>query len=244
MMFGVPDELVTIGTFSMLTGLSIPTLRHYDDIGLLPPAEVDSRTGYRRYSHGQVDIARRVRLLREAELSTEDIARMLDGDSSDARNVLMRQRAALRDRAGRVEALLDQLAEGSLVQMKSAADFRLVAVNIGVDSDAALEVACTFWDEVLGTKLEDWGSGSRQVVLGEGDAIGFLNIRVRSADEPQYGHRSAFGLGVIGLEEAHQRALAAGATEQYPPTDGENMPRHSRFADPVGNRVVLWESAR
>jgi DNA-binding transcriptional MerR regulator len=243
----VPDELVTIGTFSMLTGLSIPTLRHYDDIGLLPPAEVDSRTGYRRYSYVQVDTARRVRLLREAELSTEDIAKMLDGGASDARMVLMRQRAALQDRAGRVEALLDQLAQdidGSLVQMKSAADFRLVAVNIGVDSDAALEVACAFWDEVLGTKLEDWGSGSRQVVLGEGDAIGFLNIRVRSADEPQYGHRSAFGLGVVGLEEAHQRALAAGATEQYPPTDGENMPRHSRFADPVGNRVVLWESAR
>lgn len=130
------------------------------------------------------------------------------------------------------------------MQMKSATEFGLAAVNIGVDSDDALESACGFWGEVLGVQLEDWGSGSRQVVLGEGDAIGFLNIRVRSADEPQYGHKSAFGLGVVGLDEAHQRALAAGATEHYAPTDGENMPRHSRFADPVGNRVVLWESAK
>ena len=97
---------------------------------------------------------------------------------------------------------------------------------------------------MLGTKLEDWGHGSRQVVLGQGDAIGFFNIRVRSTDESHYGHTSAFGLGVVGLDEAHQRALAAGANEHYPPTDGENMPRHSRFADPVGNRVVLWESSR
>jgi hypothetical protein len=41
-------EFITIGTFSLLTGLSITTLRHYDDIGLLRPADVDPRTGYRR----------------------------------------------------------------------------------------------------------------------------------------------------------------------------------------------------
>lgn len=231
----------------MLSGLSIPTLRHYDEIGLLRPASVDSRTGYRRYSFGQVDTARRVRLLREAELSTEDIAKMLDGDTADARAVLARQRSMLRERTGRVEALLDQLAldlEGVSTHMKSAAEFRLAAVNIGVDSETALEIACTFWGELLGVQLEDWGGGSRQVVLGEGDAISFLNIRVRSTDEPQHGHQSAFGLGVVGLEDAHRRALTAGATEHYPPTDGENMPRHSRFADPVGNRVVLWESGR
>jgi DNA-binding transcriptional MerR regulator len=241
---GVADELVTIGTFSMVTGLSIPALRHYDEIGLLRPATVDGRTGYRRYSSGQVETGRRIRLLREAELSTDDIARMLDGDAAEARAVLARQRSVLQERTGRVEALLDQLTEGTSMQMRTAADFGLAAVNLGVDDDVALETACAFWGELLGVPLEDWGSGSRQVVLGEGDAIGFLNIRVRSTDEPQYGHKAAFGLGVVGLDEAHQRALAAGATEHYPPTDGENMPRHSRFADPVGNRVVLWESSR
>lgn len=154
----------------MLTGLSIPTLRHYDDIGLLPPAKVDVQTGYRRYSSAQVDTGRRVRLLREAELSTEDIARMLNGDTSAAREVLARQRAALSERAARVEALLDQLThdniEGTATQMKTAADFRLAAVNIGVDSAAAFEAVCAFWGEVLGTELEDWGTPSRQVVRG------------------------------------------------------------------------------
>lgn len=230
-----------------MTGLSIPTLRHYDDIGLLRPADVDPRTSYRRYSNAQIDTARRIRLLRGAELSTEDIAKVIVGDDADAREVLLQKRAALHEQAGRVAAVLDRLAldmEGETSAMRSAKDFRLATLNLGVDSEDALELACAFWSDFLGTKLEDWGSGSRQVVLGEGDAMGFLNIRVRSTNEPQYGHRAAFGLGVVGLEDAHQRALAAGATEAYAPTDGENMPRHSRIDDPVGNRVVLWESAR
>lgn len=243
----VTNEHVTIGTFSMLTGLSIPTLRHYCEIGLLRPASVDPRTGYRRYDYAQVGIGRQVRLLREAELPTEDIATILNGTTADARAVLDRRRAELRERADRVGDVLDRLidgTEGDEKQMRTAADFRLATVNLGVDSQEDLERAAAFWGELLGTALEDWGDGGRQVVLGEGDGIGFLNFRVRSAEEPHFGHRTAFGLGVVGLEETHRRALAAGAIEQYPPTDGVNRPRSSRIEDPVGNRVVLWESAR
>jgi DNA-binding transcriptional MerR regulator len=247
----MPDELMTIGTFSMLTGLSIATLRYYDDIGLLRPAEIDQRTSYRRYSYAQIDLARRIRALREAELSTEQIDRVLTGDSCEAREVLLQRRAQLHERTGRVQAVLDGLMqdlnqeiEGRPAQMKSAADFRLVAVNIGVESEAVLEIACAFWAEVLGTELENWGGASQQVVLGEGDTIGFLNIRVRADDEPHFGHRAAFGLGVVGLDDTHRRAIAAGATEHYPPTDGHDMPRHSLITDPVGNRVVLWENSK
>jgi DNA-binding transcriptional MerR regulator len=243
----VRDDLMTIGTFSMMTGLSIPTLRHYDEIGVLRPAEVDPQTNYRRYRSSQVEVGRRVRLLREARLSTDDLAAAAAGDDADARAVLVRHRTELQARAAHIDALLDRLIDdptGGHEPMQTATDFKLAAVNLGVDSDADLLIACEFWGKVLGTSLEDWGQGSRQVVLGEGDASGFLNIRVRGTEEPQFGHRAAFGLGVVGLDDAHARALAAGAVEHYPPSDGENMPRHSRFQDPVGNRVVLWEHAR
>lgn len=242
------DELMTIGSFSLLTGLSIPTLRHYDEIGLLKPAEVDVRTSYRRYALDQVDVGRRVQVLREAGLSTTQIATVVGGDEDDLRQVVAVRRAELDQRTGRVQALLDQLLDGTVegrrVAMQTATDFRLVAINIGVDSEADLEVARAFWGKVLGTDLEDWGLGSQQVVLGEGDSMGFFNIRVRLSDEPHFGHTSAFGLAVPGLDETHQRAIAAGAAEQYPPTDGEQMPRHSLIVDPVGNRVVLWDSGR
>ena len=44
----------TIGEFSRLSRLTVTTLRHYDEIGLLPPAEVDRATGYRYYDAEQL----------------------------------------------------------------------------------------------------------------------------------------------------------------------------------------------
>ena len=41
--------MLTIGDFSRATLLTIKTLRHYHDTGLLEAAEVDPHTGYRRY---------------------------------------------------------------------------------------------------------------------------------------------------------------------------------------------------
>ena len=55
---GIDDELLPIGHFARLSGLSVHTLRHYDDVGLLDPDHVDPDTGYRRYSRTQVPRAR------------------------------------------------------------------------------------------------------------------------------------------------------------------------------------------
>jgi DNA-binding transcriptional MerR regulator len=44
-----------IGEFSNLGGVSTKTLRFYDEIGLLRPASVDSRTGYRHYGPQQLE---------------------------------------------------------------------------------------------------------------------------------------------------------------------------------------------
>ena len=54
------DDLLNIGAFAAATGLTIPALRHYDEIGLLKPAQVDPCTGYRRYRQDQLDDARLV----------------------------------------------------------------------------------------------------------------------------------------------------------------------------------------
>jgi hypothetical protein len=45
----VPGTL-TIGEFSRVTHLSVKTLRHYHEVGLLEPVHVDPGTGYRRYA--------------------------------------------------------------------------------------------------------------------------------------------------------------------------------------------------
>ena len=48
---------LAIGDFSRMTHLSVVTLRHYHEVGLLTPAEIDPQSGYRFYEPGQVRIA-------------------------------------------------------------------------------------------------------------------------------------------------------------------------------------------
>ena len=237
------DELITIGTFSLLTGLSITTLRHYDDIGLLHPADVDPRSGYRRYAIGQAERAHRIRMLRSVEMSPEDMAVVLDGDDETGAAVMARHRDALADRGAQLALLVgrlnDYIEKGLNVQ--AAKDIRIVAINIGVPDEEALQKARTFWEAVLGLKLENWGS-SWQALLGPDGAEGRLNIRVRSADEAHHTHTSAFGVSVPDLQATSTRALAAGGKQHYPPTDGQDMPSHTLIEDPVGNRVVFWQA--
>ncbi len=56
------DDVLSIGRFARLSGLSIGALRHYDELGLLVPAEVDRSTSYRRRAAGHLG-TRRVAVL-------------------------------------------------------------------------------------------------------------------------------------------------------------------------------------
>ncbi|MGH3584970.1 MAG: MerR family transcriptional regulator [Pseudonocardia sp.] len=66
--------LLTIGVFAAESGLSPKALRLYDDLGLLPPAEVDEQTGYRYYRRDQLDQARLVAWLRRIGMPLARIA--------------------------------------------------------------------------------------------------------------------------------------------------------------------------
>jgi DNA-binding transcriptional MerR regulator len=54
-------DLLSIGRFSRLSGISVPSLRRYDAMALLPPASVDPQSGYRRYDPAQLARARAIR---------------------------------------------------------------------------------------------------------------------------------------------------------------------------------------
>src|SRR5919198_782629 len=89
------DELMTIGRFARVSGLSIYALRHYDEVGLLVPAETDPDSGYRRYRREQVTTARRIRALRFIDLPIEDIRQIIDSNGDASRDVLTRHRHRL-----------------------------------------------------------------------------------------------------------------------------------------------------
>ena len=66
-----------IGETARASGLSVGTLRFYDGAGVLRPAGVDPRTGYRSYTADQVRAARLVAALRAAGMSLAGIRAVL-----------------------------------------------------------------------------------------------------------------------------------------------------------------------
>lgn len=103
------DELLSIGRFAQLAGLTAKALRHYDELGLLRPAYVDDFTGYRWYSLEQVRDAVAIRRLRAFELPLDEIAEVLRGGDALLRERLTVQRARLQGRAVVTERMIDEL---------------------------------------------------------------------------------------------------------------------------------------
>ncbi|MGW6687653.1 MerR family transcriptional regulator [Streptomyces sp. NPDC054961] len=77
------EEWITIGELAVRTRLSPKALRLYGDRGLLPPAQVDSRTRFRHYGPAQVERARRIALLRATGMPLARIAAVLDSSGEE-----------------------------------------------------------------------------------------------------------------------------------------------------------------
>src|SRR3954452_4891476 len=65
--------MIKIGEFSRLVQVPVPTLRYYDQMGLLKPVVVDRFTGYRYYEAGQVPRLNRILALKGLGFSLEQI---------------------------------------------------------------------------------------------------------------------------------------------------------------------------
>lgn len=72
-----PPGLLTIGTFSRRSRLSLKALRLYDEMQLLKPARIDPRNGYRYYRAEQLELARLIGLLRRLEMPLSQIAEVV-----------------------------------------------------------------------------------------------------------------------------------------------------------------------
>src|SRR5215467_16015235 len=71
-------SVLKIGEFARVGEVSIATLRHYDQCGLLKPNAQDPDTGYRYYSLDQLPRLNRILALKELGFSLEQIAHLLE----------------------------------------------------------------------------------------------------------------------------------------------------------------------
>ena len=99
------DDGLTIGRVAELVGVSVRTLHHWDEIGLVSPA---TRTwaDYRVYRAADIERIQQVLLYRELGLSLSDVQAVLDDPDADVLAQLDRQRAVLSERLDRLRRMI------------------------------------------------------------------------------------------------------------------------------------------
>jgi DNA-binding transcriptional MerR regulator len=237
------NDLLGIGAFALFSGLSIDALRHYDEIGLLTPASVDPSTGYRRYRPGQISQARLICALRAIDLPLDMVREVLAAPESEgAREVLRRHREQLLKRAQaltQIARTVDRYVKQG-VAMPDLKVPRISQVTINVTD---LARAITFYQAAFDATFNKDISSFQ---FGTWPADDFFLLTVAHEANQHGQHRgptgtSRFGLLVGNVDDAHRRALDAGATEYYPPVDKPWKPRSSCVTDPSGNLIDLYQ---
>ena len=131
------DDLLSIGRFARLAGLSVGALRHYDELDLLRPADIDRVTAYRRYRRGQLETARTIARLRDLELPLDDIREVLAMDDPAAqRRVIAAHRARIEACSNRLTRLLHitgRLSEGKDPIVTNTATDPTAATSVELD---------------------------------------------------------------------------------------------------------------
>lgn len=100
----------TVGQVAKLAGISVRTLHHYDEIGLVSPSE-RSPVGYRLYSMCDLERLQRVLFYKELGFTLDEIRGLLTDSTTDRHEALAEQRAELGRRVSRLKAMIHLIDE-------------------------------------------------------------------------------------------------------------------------------------
>jgi MerR family transcriptional regulator, thiopeptide resistance regulator len=229
-----------IGQVSVRTGLTVRTLRYYEELGLLRPSE-RLVSGHRVYANEDLQRLYRISLLRQLGLPLSDIAQELDDSSSELTNTLTRhieqvdQRlAALGRHRERMITVRESLSSGSpsdeelldtlhdLAQIDHGLTQRLTLLVYN-DIEAVHDHLVAVFGFGPGTITRN---ESGQVIHGEmhvGDGVIWMHP---PSDEYYLASPASLGASthcmavmIENVDHHHEKALTAGATVVYPPRD-------------------------
>ena len=98
----------SVSEVAAVTGITVRTLHHYDEIGLLHPSG-RTQAGYRLYDDDDLDRLHEILLFRELGFGLESIRRSLADPSLDRREILLRQRGLVDDQANRFRKMVSAI---------------------------------------------------------------------------------------------------------------------------------------
>ncbi len=167
----------TVGELAKLTGITVRTLHHYDEIGLVQPSD-RSRAGYRLYADDDVLRLQQVLVYKELGLPLDEIATVLDDPAFSRADALERHRAALLAKRGKLDRMLasidaaisleNGIEKGNVMEVKSLFD--------GFDHEEHAEEAKQRWGDTAAYKesarrTKRYGKAEWDAIRSEGDAV-------------------------------------------------------------------------
>jgi DNA-binding transcriptional MerR regulator len=187
---------VTIGEFSRITHLSVKTLHHYHEIGLLAPARIDPSSGYRRYETSQVPTAQLIRRLREMQMPLAQVRAVVEAPDIESRDQALRlhldqmERELIRTRevVASLRSRLTLPVQELQVEYRFVPAFRAYSVTDRVDRsriDGWCETTFTLLGEIAaihGIKATPGATYGDEFFTDDvGEVVGFLPV---APDQP------------------------------------------------------------
>lgn len=123
-------ELFRIGEVSKLFHLSVQTLRHYEEIGLLSPEFIDKKSGYRYYSVRQFEMLTNIRYLRALDLPLNKIAEFIHNRNINEIEEMMKEQKALISQKRKELDLMEQKINHRIVQIQDAKTSQLDKIEL------------------------------------------------------------------------------------------------------------------
>ncbi|MER7198340.1 MerR family transcriptional regulator [Streptomyces sp. CB01635] len=96
----------SVGQVAGFAGITVRTLHHYDEIGLLAPVG-RSHAGHRRYGDADLDRLQQILFYRELGFPLDEVAALLDDPDADPRAHLRRQHELLTARIGELQKMAE-----------------------------------------------------------------------------------------------------------------------------------------
>ena len=100
----------TVKDVSEITGVSIRTLRYYDEIGLLKPTEL-TEAGYRLYDNKALEKLQEIMFFRELEIPLTDIKKIMDNPNYDKEQALLAQKSLLEQKRNRLNGIIELITD-------------------------------------------------------------------------------------------------------------------------------------
>lgn len=213
-----------IGQLARMAGVSERTLRHYDQIGLLVPATVDSATGYRWYGVAELSRLERIRGLQRLGLPLRKIADLLDAPETQLRQALTEIVTSIRRDIAKLAATTahaeDHLATpmSILPQQAVVGPRRLRVRRMNLDHPSELAAVCPAPPATLLTWLNGEPEGGFAAAVttdhtGESLTLPARTV-VRAVVPPSAGMIRA-GQELFGWLHRHQLSIAGPTVEEH-----------------------------